>query len=262
MHPAAPDRVLFIFAHQDDEMAAASRILFERARNSVVFCAFLTDGTLGRATARVRDAESTVALASLGVAPSRILFIGSQVPIADGSLVDHLEIALRNLEQAMAGENVTTVYCLAWEGGHHDHDASHLVAIAFAARRGILDRCFEMPLYRASAVRPLFRVLAPMPPKASWQRRPIPLREGLRIAFLVRHYVSQRRSWIGLFPGLFTRLVLLRSESIRRVDPARVREQPHTGTLLYVSRFGCSTERFFSAARPFAEAHLPPADRR
>ena len=243
-------------------MAAASRILFEQARHSLVFCAFLTDGTLGRATARVRDAESTAALTSLGVDPSRMLFIGSQVPIADGSLVEHLDVALSTLEEAMAGENVTTVYCLAWEGGHHDHDASHLVAAAFAARRGILDRCFEMPLYRASALRPLFRVLAPMPPRGSWQRRRIPIREGLRIAFMVRHYGSQRRSWIGLFPGLFTRLVLLRSESIRRVDPARVREQPHAGTPLYVSRFGCSMERFFSAARPFAEAHLPPAGRR
>jgi LmbE family N-acetylglucosaminyl deacetylase len=262
MHPAGADRVLFIFAHQDDEMAAASRILFEQARGSAIFCAFLTDGTLGHASARVRDAESTAALTRLGVAPARILFLGSRVPIADGSLVEHLDLALRSLEQAMAGQDVTTIYCLAWEGGHHDHDASHLVAAAFAARRGILDRCFEMPLYRASAIRPLFRVLAPIAPRASWQRRRIPIREGLRIAFLVRHYVSQRRSWMGLFPGLFAKLVLLRIEVFRRVDPARLREPPHAGTLLYASRFGCSPERFFSAARPFAEAHLPSADRR
>jgi LmbE family N-acetylglucosaminyl deacetylase len=37
------------------------------------------------------------------------------------------------------------VWTLAWEGGHHDHHAAHLVALAFAAGRGA--RCFEVPLY-------------------------------------------------------------------------------------------------------------------
>jgi hypothetical protein len=49
-------------------------------------------------------------------------------------LVEHLDRALALLESRVT-EPVDNVWCLAWEGGHQDHDASHLVAVAFAARR-------------------------------------------------------------------------------------------------------------------------------
>ena len=53
------------------------------------------------------------------------------------------------LQSAISGralqEPVDEVWTLAWEGGHQDHDAAHLVAIAFANRRGA--PVFEVPLY-------------------------------------------------------------------------------------------------------------------
>jgi LmbE family N-acetylglucosaminyl deacetylase len=251
---AQEEQVLFIFAHQDDEMAGASRILFERARGAAVHCAFLTDGRLG-APPEVRDRESVHALAELGVDRSRIAFIGSAVPIADGMLIDHLATASQELERRMLGLGFAAIYCLAWEGGHHDHDASHLIAVAFAARRGVLDRCVELPLYRSSRFPPLFRVLAPRSSGAPWQRRRLPWRDALRVARLVRHYRSQRRSWLGLFPELFVKLVVLRREVMRAVDIDRLRERPD-GALLYESRFGCSWERFQAAAGPFLDAQV------
>jgi LmbE family N-acetylglucosaminyl deacetylase len=257
MLPTAADQVLFIFAHQDDEMAAASRILFEQSRGSTIFCVFLTDGSLGEVSATVRDAESLEALTSLGVAPFRVFFSGSRIPIRDGALVENLDLALEQLEEVMKDVQVDTLYCLAWEGGHHDHDASHLVAVVFAARHGALDRCFELPLYRASGLPGFFRVLSPLPPLDSWSRRRIALREALRVASLVSHYPSQRRSWLGLFPGLFAKVVLLRREVIRRVDLRRLHSPPHHGTLLYESRFGVSAERFFSATARFLRTHFP-----
>lgn len=235
-------------------MAAASRILYERARGAAVHCAFLTDGRLS-APPEVRDRESVAALAELGVERSRLAFIGSAVPIADGMLIDHLAAALRELEGRMRGFDFAAIYCLAWEGGHHDHDASHLVAVAFAARLGMLDRCFELPLYRSSRFPPLFRMLAPRSTGTPWQRRRVPWRDALRVARLVRHYPSQRQSWLGLFPELFVKQVVLRREVVRGVDLQRVRERPD-GQLLYESRFGCSWERFQAAAGPFLDAHV------
>ena len=256
MGPAAADQVLFIFAHQDDEMAAASRILYEHARGAAVLCAYLTDGSLGPASAAVRDGESLAALTELGVDPSRVFFIGSSVPIRDGSLVEHLDAALNRLERAVSGVDIGTVYCLAWEGGHQDHDASHLVAATFAARRGILDRCFEFPLYRASPLPGVFRVLAPLGPRHAWQRRTLALRDAFRIVRLVTHYPSQRRSWLGLFPGLFTKIFILRREAMRTVDVKRLRERPHRKALLYELRFGYPSEKFFAAALPFLNGEL------
>ncbi len=248
------DQVLFIFAHQDDEMAAASRIVYERERGASVHCAFLTDGG---AAAHVRDRESLRALTELGVDASRIHFIGSAVPIADGSLIEHLETALEQLERIMSGLPVTRVYCLAWEGGHHDHDASHLVAVAFAARRDMLERCFELPLYRAATLLPGFRVLSPHRSGAPWKTRRLGLREGIRLVRLVRHYRSQRLTWLGLFPELFLKLVVLRREVWRPAALDRCSSRPHRGRLLYETRFGCSWDRFDAAAAPFIRANFP-----
>jgi LmbE family N-acetylglucosaminyl deacetylase len=257
MPSAAADQVLFIFAHQDDEMAMASRILLEHSRGSRIFCVYLTDGSPGKLSAAARNTESLAALTALSVAQSRIFFPGSTIPIRDGTLVERLDPALQQLEEVMRDVRVDTVYCLAWEGGHHDHDASHLVAVAFAARRRIMDRCYELPLYRATLIPRVFRVLSPLPPRESWSRRRIALREALRVVSLVGHYPSQRRTWLGLFPGLFAKLVLLRREVLRPVDVQRLRRRPHPGTLLYESRFGYPGERFFNAADAFLSTHLP-----
>lgn len=246
--------ILFVFAHQDDEVAAASRIEFELAEGADVFCAFLTDGGSG-VPPGIRNRESLAVLESLGVRSDRIAFIGSEIPIADGALVEHLEDALEQLRRRMAGVNVERVFCLAWEGGHQDHDAAQLVAAALARERGVLDRCFELPLYNGRGVPGgLFRVFAPLPGR--WERRGLSLAQSLRIAFLGWRYRSQRCSWIGLFPEAFLKLALLRRESFRPVDPARFRERPHSGRLFYERRFRFSYQRFAAAASEFIEAHF------
>lgn len=242
---------LFVFAHQDDEMAAASRIVFEQACGARVFCVFLTDGAGGKARPEIRDAESTAVLTTLGVPADQIHFIGSAAPIPDGMLVHHLDLALERLEAALHGIDLDVIYTLGWEGGHQDHDSAHLVAVVFAKRRGLLDRCFELPFYRGSRT---FRVLAPLGEK--WERRRLTLREGLRFALLAWRYPSQRKSWLGLFPELFLKVGLLRRESIRHVDVSRLLTRPHPGPLLYEWRFRFPHERFASAARGFIDAHL------
>ena len=246
---------LFVFAHQDDEVAAASRIRYELEQGSAVYCVFLTDGAARGASPSVRNAESLTVLTRLGVDRERIHFIQG---IPDGSLVHHLEMALSSLEEVMREHTVTTVYGLAWEGGHQDHDASLLVAAAFALRRTAA--CWELPLYRGTLGGRLFRVFSPRD-RQSWQRRTIGFRDGLRFAMLPRHYRSQRRSWSGLFPETFLRLGLLRHELMRRLDVARLHTRPHAGPLLYEQRFGFPHERFADAARPFIERHLATSTR-
>lgn len=246
--------VLFVFAHQDDEVAAASRIEYESARGATVFCAFLTNGGLAT-PAGARDAESRAMLTDRGVAAERIAFIGSDHGIPGGRLVQHLDRALEHLQARMAGVAVGSVYCLAWEGGNQDHDSSHLVAAAFAQRRGILDRCFEMPLYRAGAG-PLFRVLSPLPGGGPWEERPLTLRQGIELSLLAWRYPSQRRTWLGLFPELFAQLAVCRRERIRPVDRRRLWQRPHEGRLLYERRRRFSYEHFAGIAAPFLAAHF------
>jgi LmbE family N-acetylglucosaminyl deacetylase len=253
----AHSAALFVFAHQDDEVAAASRIVFEAKRGTSVYCVFLTDGAAGKALPENRNAESAAVLTSLSVPANQIAFIGTDIPIRDGTLVEHLDVALDRLERGMNGIELDTIYCLAWEGGHQDHDASQLVAAAFARRREMLDRLWELPLYHGSGtVGPFFRVLSPLGKKNDWEHRRLSFREGLNLSLLAWAYRSQRSSWIGLFPEAFLKLFILRRELLRKVNPARFRERPHGRLLLYERRFRFPYERFVRAAAGFVDRYL------
>ena len=242
---------LFVFAHQDDEIAMATRIRFLLRAGTTISCVFLTNGEGLGVASHVRDEESRRVLTRLGVDLARVHFLGSEHAIPDGSLVEHLARALALLESRIS-EPVDEIYCLAWEGGHADHDASHLVAVRFASRRGIVDRCFEMPLYQGRGLPGvLFQTLAPLRVGGAWTPRAITLREGLLVARWCWLYTSQRRSWIGLLPTALVRLVLTRREWTRRVDVARLRGKPHEGRLFYERRFSVRWEDFERHARAF-----------
>jgi LmbE family N-acetylglucosaminyl deacetylase len=226
--------ILFVLAHQDDEIAGATRMLRARRDGHHVQCAYLTDGTF-RVPASVRNEESRRALARLGVT---VILFGTS---PDGNLPEHVHEAMAFLESQVG--QIDEVYTLAWEGGHQDHDATHLVALAFAQRRGI--PCHEMPLYNGYRTpHSYFRVMHPL--GDGWTSRRVSLADGLRVVALLPLYRSQRKTWLGLLPETFFKLVIARREFVREVDPGRVHSRPHDGLLFYERRFGYPYERFVS----------------
>jgi LmbE family N-acetylglucosaminyl deacetylase len=244
--------LLCVFAHQDDECGIAARIVRECQSGRRVVCAFLTDGA-ARAAASVRDQESRSVLTSLGVRNEDIFFLGSTHGVPDGALSEHLEASLDRLERTVDACGVGEVLTLAWEGGHQDHDAAHLVAAAFAQRHRV--RCRAFPLYRGDRYG-LVRVMSPI--RRDGQRTRLTLREALRVSTLGWRYRSQRTTWMGLFGESFLKLVVLRREVLHDVDPSRLREPPCARPLYYERRFRFPWERFAASARPFIEAHIRP----
>jgi LmbE family N-acetylglucosaminyl deacetylase len=250
---------LFVFAHQDDEIATATRILHLLRAGWEISCVYLTDGEGRAVRSHIRDEESRQVLARLGVDLSRVHFLGSDARIPDGRLFEHLDKSAELLENAIA-KPPDEVWTLAYEGGHQDHDASHLVAIRYAAEHDI--PCFEMPLYHGYGLPgPFFNTLAPLRNGGEWAARRIDLAEGFRIALLCRWYASQRKTWLGLLPEALLRLALGRKEWTRPAELARAADKPHRGKLFYERRFGVSWEEFEAKARPFVAA-IAPAPRR
>lgn len=244
---------LFVFAHQDDEMAMATRIAYLLRGGARVTCVYLTNGEGRGATSRERDDESRAVLTRLGVDLRRAHFLGSEEKIPDGALVQHLDRALALLDGRVL-EMVDEVYCLAYEGGHQDHDASHLVAAAFAWRRGVIARTYELPLYHGYRLPgPFFNALAPLKIGRPWTGRKIGLREAFAVALLCRFYRSQRGTWLGLMPEALLRMALGRREWMRPVDIARLGARPHEGRLFYERRFHVTWESFERASRSFIE---------
>ncbi|HEX6099549.1 MAG TPA: PIG-L family deacetylase [Thermoanaerobaculia bacterium] len=245
---------LFVFAHQDDEIAAAARIAYLVRSGATITCVYLTNGEGRGAPSAIRDEESRRVLRHLGADLARIHFAGSEERIPDGALVEQLDRALALLESRVP-ETVDEVWCLAWEGGHQDHDAAHLVAVAFAARRGLLERTFELPLYRRHRLLS-FQTLAPLRTGKAWTGRRIGFGDALRILSLCRFYRSQRTTWLGLLPTAILRLLLERREWTRPVDVTRLTQRPHEGPLLYERRFGVAWPDFEKHARRFVQVSL------
>ncbi|HET7436492.1 MAG TPA: PIG-L family deacetylase [Thermoanaerobaculia bacterium] len=228
-------RVLFVFAHQDDEVAAAVHILRFVRSGAHVACVFLTNGEGNGCAAATRDDESRRALASIGVDD---VHFGT---LPDGALVEHLDEAIARLEAIDADE----IWTLAYEGGHQDHDAAHIAALTVAEQRNI--PCVEFPLYHGfHSLGPLFRVCAPLP--GQYTRWPVSMRDAWRTTRLVRFYQSQRRTWLGLLPFVIWRLFFVRRVVTRDASAERTHARPHVGSLFYERRFGFPYERFSAAA--------------
>lgn len=230
------DSVLFVFAHQDDELPVLTRILYELASGNRVRCAYLTDGA-STAPAVVRDRESLAMLTRIGVSASDIGFLGGEQRIADGRLAFYTSRAVQNLRDFASEEPPRRMYTLDWEGGHPDHDACHVVALKVACEIGVSD-VLSYSLYNGYR-RPAgwFRVTSLVPAASAILARSISVRDALFVGRALLHYRSQRRTWLGLGPGLLFRMLWRREERFRLADPQRVARRPHEGPLLYETMF-------------------------
>jgi LmbE family N-acetylglucosaminyl deacetylase len=233
---------LFLFAHQDDEFGVFQRIAACRARGLRVACAYFTDGATPTATAAQRNLESLAVLERLGVERDAVCFAGQQLGIGDAQLPRHLRRAGRWLEDWLEGfGDIDSLHVTAWEGGHHDHDALHAMAVTVAAQRGLLARTWQYSLYQAAGLPgPLFRVLAPLPQNGAAMTSPIPWRARRTYLGYCLSYSSQRRTWIGLFPFVLLHYLVHGTQALQPVDPARLAQRPHPGPLYYEKR------RFFT----------------
>jgi LmbE family N-acetylglucosaminyl deacetylase len=240
-------RTLFVFAHQDDEYAAAPWIVEELSAGSAVACVYLTNGGL-RVAPEVRDRESRSALRSLGVPNDAIVFLADgNDRIADQALAARSLDGLAWLESwiARSGFAPARVYAPSYEGGHHDHDAAHVIAAVIAADHGSIDDAWHFAIYNGyHCPRPLFSTLKQLPSTVASRRPRLPVGRRVELSVLCRQYASQRRTWLGLFPGAFLERVILAREAVVRFDVSRLMERPHSGELLYERLFDLSYAAF------------------
>jgi N-acetylglucosamine malate deacetylase 1 len=245
-------RILFLLAHPDDEFACSMHIRDARRRGLEVHCVYLTDGAFGGQSARLRMEETTCALALLGIEPSSIHFLGSEHELPDGSLHAHMGSALTGLSALFdrIGE-FESIYLPAWEGGHQDHDATHLIGTVAARRHGVADMR-QFPLYNGAGLPgPFFNVLSPLPTNGVVDAYSADLGERLLAIRLCLVHRSQWRSWVGLLPLFAWKMLFGGRFPIQRVDSARRLEPAHPGRLLYERRGALDAEAFFAEAREF-----------
>jgi len=235
--PSMPLAVVLI-CHQDDECGTYFQILRHRQQGRRVVFACFTRGVMGDRDETRRNAESIDVLGRLGVDAGDIVFVGSLLGIDDQALIDNIPRAAVWLRDWLGSLGpVETIYTTAWEGGHSDHDALHVISTQVCHKLQLLDRLRQYSLYN-SYQRPwqFFRVAYPLPANGpvEWTRIPWPLR--FRFLYFSFLYPSQLKSWLGVFPFFVVHYMFRGTAQLQAVSLERITERPHEGALYYEKR--------------------------
>jgi hypothetical protein len=249
---------LFVFAHQDDESGCFHEIHRLVNRGDTVWVVYLTSGTFDGSLSRTRNAESIVVLGKIGVPEENILFLGTRTAIPDGRLSKNLELALQSLIDLIKEIGVpNNLYFHAWEGGHQDHDAVHLIGIALAKHLDLLDQCYQFPFYTGVNLPAVFfRMFICLPENGEPVFARISWKQRIKFITLCFFYSSQIKTWLGLFPFFLIHYLFNGTQAFQRISAERIRLPPHAGVLLYERRGMYSYEEFAQDADRFA-VHLP-----
>ncbi len=252
-------RPLFLFAHQDDEFGVFAALAKHCREENSPLCIYLTNGETEKADSSVRNSESLAALSRLGVKETDIVFLGTKEEIPDGQLYRHLETAIEALESLTPEipKEKLQLYIPAWEGGHQDHDAAHLIGMALAKKMGADGVVYQYSLYHGENLpRPFFKVLSPIKLNGPTQSIPVTFSQCLKFLRLILLYRSQVSTWIGLAPFVALKLLFRRKQDLQAVDIKRCTERPHIGPLLYEKRGRGTFDDNARVAEPFIQKWL------
>lgn len=237
-----------LLAHPDDEFAIFPWLRAAVRAGRDVRCVWLTDGGGGGQSVERRRLESIAVLTGLGLERSQLHFVGEDCGIPDGKLHLHLDTVVERLSQTVANE--AELLLPAWEGGHHDHDASHLVGIELS--RGSAMTLRQYSLYHGEGLKgPWFKVLSPLPANGPSQWATTGMAERLGYVACCLKYRSQWKSFVGLLPFYAWRMRRGDAFVLQPVKPERTAQRPHPGALLYERRGGPSWEKFAELTRRY-----------
>lgn len=245
--------MLVVLAHPDDEFCLFPWIESQARDAGPVHLAYLTDGGWGGQSIERRQRESLGVLRRLGVADGHVHFLGADLHAPDGGLHLHMAAVAEGLFQLVDTLQPGQVMLPAWEGGHQDHDAAHLLGCLAVQRSGA--RGWEYCLYHGHGlIGPLFNLLAFIKRDAAVEEIDTGLLERIRYVGFCLQYRSQWKSFMGLLPLYVLRLLRSKAFKRRSIDYALTSERPHAGPLLYERRGGPSWEDFAAATREFRSA--------
>lgn len=248
---------LYLLPHQDDELGAF-HLIESAAQQRSCLVVYLTDGAFGRTSAATRDAESTNVLSALGLARENICFLGRELSVSNQRLSGQLDTIHDELIARLSAPNIEvgTIYVPAWEGGHPDHDAAALLAMAVAHSLDLRNNVFQFPLYNAyKCKRRPFRVLTPIREAGESLTQKIPVDRRFSHLRLCWRYPSQLRTFIGLFPFIALHYLLRGTQQLQALKPATLAARPHKEPLLYERRGWKSFDDFEQDVFAFRQCH-------
>lgn len=254
----APKNVLVLLAHNDDEFFVLDSMINELACGNQVYVCYLTYGQINGTPHQTRHDESLRALQTIGIKEEHIVSIGHQEKIFDSDLENHFLTAYHALVSFYKKTNIEKLHTLAWEGGHSDHDSVNILSYCLAKKWRIESSVYEHPGYNANSKIPFYFKIMSFP-EADDQvtERPLSFMRAIKLLSFIRFYRSQRRTFVGLLPGILYQFFVKRSLAIKVSRSGELLKRPHRGPLLYESRFGKDFNSFTTkVSNAFKESQL------
>lgn len=249
---------VFLLPHQDDEIGVFHAIDEGVKAKRPQLIVYVTDGAWQRTSAATRNAESMAVLSRLGVPQDRVWFLGQERNVANQALRFHLEEVHAELRSRIScGPEVTAIYTPAWEGGHPDHDATALLAVALARSLGMVDRVRQFPLYSAYQCRwRPYTVFTPIREAAPTIEHRIPVNRRIEHLALCRMYRSQVKAMAGLLPFILAHYAFKGVQRHQQLEVSTTTIRPHAGALFFERRGWLLWEQFERDIAAFRAHHL------
>lgn len=246
---------LFLFAHNDDEFFVLPWLDKEVSDGNRVICLYTTDGAAYGEDPTRRLNESRKALCPRGVKTEDIIDLGAKLCVRDGNSFKSILPLYNGIRDAAATWSINRIYTPAWEGGHADHDTTHLLAIALSKITAA--SVYEFSLYHSYRTpRPFFRCMSLLPASGEISVEKVSFLTALSWLASCRHYPSQIKAFVGLLPLCLLRILALRSLPIRRVGEGNYLTRPYEGPLFYETQFNVPYKDFFAATQGFISDFL------
>jgi LmbE family N-acetylglucosaminyl deacetylase len=192
--PQKSRAVLYLFAHQDDEMLVLPKMILEAKRGSRILAIWITDG--GKtADPRRREGESREAMRMIGVPESHLHFLR----FPDTKAVLHIHEAYEQCLRIAEQNDVAQIVSPAYEGGNIDHDVAALIAATITAKTKSRPVHLQYPLYNRYEGRRRIGIFLPSHSEAVYLEFDDEARKLARAA--MRVYRSQK--WGLLLLALF-----------------------------------------------------------
>jgi hypothetical protein len=181
----------------------------------------------------VRERESERAISRM-LPRAKVNFLGRKFNVSDLQLHEDLIVHFEYLKQILS-KDCDKLVSPHFEGGHIDHDSSCILANAIAKELGCRHLTFH--LYSARAKKGhLFRVAKPSGNVSSVSTSRISSRVYRNTLLIPIRYRSQFLTWLGLYPGLVFRTLILRKFVMQETSHFDFGNPPNFGKILYENK--------------------------
>jgi LmbE family N-acetylglucosaminyl deacetylase len=217
--------VLVVFPHPDDEVFFSATLRRLSQSGNALHLIYVTSGGLAPGGQRLRWLGRSLTAADVGLAGAEVL------GFEDGWCVAQMCEIRDKLRAHMFRLRPSSVFTVAYEGGHADHDACHWAVVAAAGSSPGSPAVYEFPTYHRGGR--LFAAGVLLPDDGEVCRTRVGNGDLRRKAAILRcHGVhgALLRCFLQLF---LDRDELLRGEPYRRVPLRSYLDPPHLGRLGY-----------------------------